>query len=182
MSAFPGVSSYQSSSLGSKFVVIGVVCCQEMRRNALFHKVLPVLTKYFLPKFKGGIFKILIHDHTLIQVVIRLVPHGDFLLLDSAPQLAVNVLAPGTVYRLGVIPENLPDGMEQAVHRQDSGGQGWAVLPFQQDLGVGVPLLRRLGQPVDSLRHILGDVLALPVELAQQILGVGITVSADAIL
>ena len=47
MSAFPGVSSYQSSSLGSKFVVIGVVCCQEMRRNALFHKVLPVLTKYF---------------------------------------------------------------------------------------------------------------------------------------
>ena len=24
----------------------GVVCCQEMRRNALFHKVLPVLTKY----------------------------------------------------------------------------------------------------------------------------------------
>ena len=46
MSAFPGVSSYQSSSLGSKFVVIGVVCCQEMRRNALFHKVLRVLTKY----------------------------------------------------------------------------------------------------------------------------------------
>ena len=46
MSAFPGVSSYQSSFPGSKFVVIGVVCCQEMRRNALFHKVLPVLTKY----------------------------------------------------------------------------------------------------------------------------------------
>lgn len=46
MSAFPGVSSYQSSSLGSKFVVIGVVCYQEMRGNALFHKVLRVLTKY----------------------------------------------------------------------------------------------------------------------------------------
>ena len=58
MSAFPGVSSYQSSSLGSKFVVIGVVCCQEMRRNALFHKVLPVLTKYLkeilLPTLKPG--------------------------------------------------------------------------------------------------------------------------------
>ena len=51
MSAFPGVSSYQSSSLGSKFVVIGVVCCQEMRRNALFHKVLPVLTKSFRELF-----------------------------------------------------------------------------------------------------------------------------------
>ena len=47
MSAFPGVSSYQSSSPGSKFVVIGVVCCLEMRRNALLHKVLPVLAKYF---------------------------------------------------------------------------------------------------------------------------------------
>jgi len=47
MSAFPRVLSYQNSFLGSKFVVIGVVCCQEMRRNALFHKVLRVLTKYF---------------------------------------------------------------------------------------------------------------------------------------
>ena len=27
-----------------------MVCCQEMRRNALFHKVLPVLTKYFNEK------------------------------------------------------------------------------------------------------------------------------------
>ena len=54
MSAFPGVSSYQSSSLGSKFVVIGVVCCQEMRRNALFHKVLPVLTKYFFGSIYRG--------------------------------------------------------------------------------------------------------------------------------
>ena len=48
MSAFPGVSSYQCSSLGSKFVVIGVVCCQEMRRYALFHKVLRGLAKYFI--------------------------------------------------------------------------------------------------------------------------------------
>ncbi len=46
MSAFPGVSSYQSSSLGSKFVVIWGFDYQEMRGNALFHKVLRVLTKY----------------------------------------------------------------------------------------------------------------------------------------
>ncbi len=50
MSAFPGVSSYQSSFLGSKFVVIGVVCCQEMRRYALFHKVLRGLAKYLYKK------------------------------------------------------------------------------------------------------------------------------------
>ena len=50
MSAFPGVSSYQCSSLGSKFVVIGVVCCQEMRRYALFHKVLRGLAKYLYHK------------------------------------------------------------------------------------------------------------------------------------
>ena len=50
MSAFPGVLSYQSSSLGSKFVVIGVICYQEMRGNALFHKVLRVLIRYFTNK------------------------------------------------------------------------------------------------------------------------------------
>ena len=59
MSAFPGVSSYQSSSLGSKFVVIGVVCCQEMRRNALFHKVLPVLTKYLRELHNKMLFSVL---------------------------------------------------------------------------------------------------------------------------
>ena len=59
MSAFPGVSSYQSSSLGSKFVVIWGFDYQEMRGNALFHKVLRVLTKYLFlnvdtkkPKFE----------------------------------------------------------------------------------------------------------------------------------
>ncbi len=46
-SAFPRVLSYQNSFLGSKFVVIGGSLCQKMRRNALFHKVLRVLTKYF---------------------------------------------------------------------------------------------------------------------------------------
>ena len=59
MSAFPGVSSYQSSSLGSKFAVIWGFDYQEMRGNALFHKVLRVLTKYLFlnvdtkkPKFE----------------------------------------------------------------------------------------------------------------------------------
>ena len=42
-----GTTAYQCSSLGSKFVVIGVVCCQEMWRYALFHKVLRGLAKYF---------------------------------------------------------------------------------------------------------------------------------------
>ena len=37
----------------SKFVVIGVVCCQEMRRYALFHKVLLGLAKYLF--FKHGL-------------------------------------------------------------------------------------------------------------------------------
>ncbi len=46
--AFPRVLSYQNSFLGSKFVVIGGSCCQEMRGSALFHKVLRPLTKYLL--------------------------------------------------------------------------------------------------------------------------------------
>jgi len=45
-SAFPGVLSYQNSFSGSKFVVIGGACCQEMRSNALLHKVLRPFTKY----------------------------------------------------------------------------------------------------------------------------------------
>ena len=52
MSAFPRVLSYQSSSLGSKFVVIWGFDYQEMRGNALFHKVLRVLTKYLTELFK----------------------------------------------------------------------------------------------------------------------------------
>ena len=61
-------------------------------------------------------------DIALLLMVIRLVAHGDLLLLDPAPQLAVGVLAVGAVYRLSVVPENLPYGMEQAVHCQDGGG------------------------------------------------------------
>ena len=34
---------------------------------------------------------------------------------------------------------------------------------------MGVSLLRRLGQPVDSLPHVLGDIFTLPIQLAQQI-------------
>ena len=59
MSAFPGVSSYQCSSLGSKFVVIGVVCCQEMRSYALLHKVLRGLAKYFFKKVPVNTYVIL---------------------------------------------------------------------------------------------------------------------------
>lgn len=41
--AFPGFSSYQSSSLGSKIVVIGVFFLREMRAFALFHRVISLL-------------------------------------------------------------------------------------------------------------------------------------------
>ncbi len=44
-SAFPSILSYQSSFSGSKFVVIGGSCCQEIRGNALVraHRVRPSL-------------------------------------------------------------------------------------------------------------------------------------------
>ena len=113
-------------------------------------------------------------DIALFLVVVRLMAHGNFLLLNSAPQLAIGVLVAGAVYRLGVVPENLPYRMEQAVYRQDGGGQERTILPLQQNLCVGVALLRRLGQPVHGLFHVLGDALTLPVELAQQVFGVGV--------
>ena len=46
MFAFPGVLSYQISFLGNKFVVIGLACYQEVRRNALSHKVLLIFISY----------------------------------------------------------------------------------------------------------------------------------------
>ena len=68
MSAFPGVSSYQSSSPGSKFVVIGVVCCQEMRCFTRFCRFLQnILENYItfstssLIRFK---LKLCRNDHT----------------------------------------------------------------------------------------------------------------------
>ena len=67
MSAFPGVSSYQSSFPSSKFVVIGVVCCQEMRHKALFHKVLPVLTKYF----NGTLHKLRNTEHLALIITAK---------------------------------------------------------------------------------------------------------------
>lgn len=45
MSAFPDISSYKNSFLSSKFVLIVMAYCQEMRCNALFYKVFPVLAK-----------------------------------------------------------------------------------------------------------------------------------------
>ena len=115
-----------------------------------------------------------LHGHAtpaLLLVIVRLMTHGDFLLLNSAPQLAVGVLAAGAVHRPGVIPENLPYRMEQAVHCQNGRGQRRFVLSLQQDLGKGVALLHRLGQPVDSLFRILGNILPLPVQFAQQVFG-----------
>lgn len=41
--AFPGFSSYQSSSLGSKIVVFGVFFLGEMLGFALFHRVISLL-------------------------------------------------------------------------------------------------------------------------------------------
>lgn len=117
------------------------------------------------------------HGHTapaLFHVVVRLVTHGDLLFLYPAPQLAVGVLDLGAVHRSGAVLEDTPYRMEQTVYRQNGGGQGGTILPLQQNLGVSVPLLRRLGQLVDGLSHVPGDILALPVQFAQQIFSVGI--------
>ena len=118
-------------------------------------------------------------DIILLLVVIRLMAHGDLLFLDSAPQLAIRVLAMSSAYNVGVVLEDTPYRMEQTVYRQDGGGQRRTIMPLQQNLGIGVSLLRRLGQPVDGLPHVLGDILTLPVQLAQQIFGVGVVASAD---
>ena len=55
-------------------------------------------------------------------MIVRFMAHGDFLFLNSTPQLAVGVLALGTVHCPGVVLEDTPYRMEQTVYRQDGGG------------------------------------------------------------
>ena len=43
---------------------------------------------------------------TLLLVIVRFMAHGDFLFLDSAPQLVVGVLAMGSIYNVGVVLED----------------------------------------------------------------------------
>ena len=52
-------------------------------------------------------------DISLFLVVIRLVAHGDLLLLDLSPQLAVNVHRAGTRPGRSVVPEDISHVMEQ---------------------------------------------------------------------
>ena len=108
-------------------------------------------------------------------MIVRFVTHGNLFLLNPAPQFAVCVLAMGSIPRPSVILEDAPHLVEQAVHRQDGGGQREAILPLQEDLRMSVTLFRRLTQPEDGLFPILGNGLTLPVQLAQQILGVGVS-------
>ena len=56
--AFPCVSSYQSSSLGSKIVVIGVLFLGEMRSFALFHRVISLCVWFFILNVYTGLRRI----------------------------------------------------------------------------------------------------------------------------
>ena len=50
-------------------------------------------------------------------MVIRLMAHSDFLLLDLTPELVVGVLAVSAVYGLGMVLEDAPHLLEQTVYR-----------------------------------------------------------------
>ena len=66
------------------------------------------------------------HSHAapaLLLVIVWLVAHGDLLFLDSAPQLAIRVLAMSSVYNVGVVLEDTPYRMEQTVYRQMAEGR-----------------------------------------------------------
>lgn len=56
-------------------------------------------------------------DIALLLMVIRLMAHSDFLLLDLTPELVVGVLAVSAVYGLGMVLEDAPHLLEQTVYR-----------------------------------------------------------------
>lgn len=105
-------------------------------------------------------------------MIVRLVTHGDFLLLNFSPELMVGVLAAGAVHGFNVVLEDAPRLLEQTIHRQDGRGQRGTVLPFQEKLRMGMSLRRGLPQPVDGLLLVRWNSCLFPEQFAQQILGI----------
>ncbi len=95
-------------------------------------------------------------------------PHGDLLLPDFPPELAVH-RRPNAARRLGVpLLENPAHVAQQRGGRRKDG----AVHPVQKKPGALVPLSGRQLQPADGLPLILGEIPAQQVRLAQRVLGV----------
>ena len=83
-------------------------------------------------------------------MVIRLMAHGDLLLLDFSSKFAVDMEASARSGQRAIL-EDPAHVVEQAGGRQHGGGRTEVTLPFQEELSVLVSLGGRAAEPVHRL-------------------------------
>ena len=108
-----------------------------------------------------------------------LVPQGHALLLQLFQPLAVDLDSAGAGLRDGVVPEDPAHVVEQPGHCQHRRGRTVFLQVVQKVLCILIALLGGLGQPICGFLLVVGNLLTSKVQLAQHILGVGISPSAD---
>ena len=94
---------------------------------------------FIAPQFLKGLHPT--HDHSalglLLLVVVRLMTHGDLLLLDFSSEFSVDMKAGAGVVQ-GVVLKDPAHVVEQAGGRQHDGGRMEGVLPFEEEQGSGM--------------------------------------------
>ena len=91
-----------------------------------------------VPQFLKGLHPT--HDHSalgLLLLVVRLMTHGDLLLLDFSSEFSVDMKA-GAGVGQGVVLKDPAHVVEQAGGRQHDGGRMEGVLPFEEEQGSGM--------------------------------------------
>ena len=101
-------------------------------------------------------------------MVILLVTMGKALLPQLLTALVVDVGESCAALRQGVVLKDICHVMEQPRHCKEHLRRCRSALPSQKTLCVAVPLLRRLGQPLDTLLFVSVDHLPLEQQLPQQ--------------
>ena len=107
-------------------------------------------------------------------MIVLLVAVGEAFLPQLFTEFAVGMDEPRAALRQGVLLKDIRNMVEQSCHCEKYFRRCRSALPFQKALCVTVPLLCRLGQPLDALFFVTLDDLSLEQQLSQQILCMGI--------
>ena len=105
-------------------------------------------------------------------MVIRLVAHRNFLLLDLSPEFSIHLLASRDSGRHRVILEDPAHVVEQLSDRQHHRGRAEIVSLLQEELSIRIPLGGGAAEPHHRLCLIFRKSLSRQAQLAQHVLGV----------
>ena len=110
------------------------------------------------------------HDHAalilLLLVVVRLVAHSDFLLLDSPSEFAVH-METGAGLGQGAGLEDPAHVVEQVSDRQHDRGRAEIVSLLQEELSILISLGGGSAEPVHRLGLVVSYSLPRQIQLAQ---------------